>query len=203
MIYHYPLFIRLWHLLNALFILVLIVTGISMYYSGQEQLISFATSVKLHNIGGIGLTLSYLIFFVGNMVTENGKHYKIKWKGLGSDILLQLRYYLCGYFRKGKTPFPVTGDRKFNPLQALSYLLAMYVGVPLLFLTGCILLFPEIIPGRIAGISGILLTDLLHVITGFLLSVFFLIHIYMCTLGARLGNNFRAILTGWQTIEKE
>ena len=62
MIYHYQGFIRLWHLLNALFFLVLILTGLSMQYSDPDTtMIPFATSVKLHNVCGIGLTANYLI----------------------------------------------------------------------------------------------------------------------------------------------
>jgi thiosulfate reductase cytochrome b subunit len=175
-----------------------------MYYSGPEnQIIPFVSSVKMHNICGIGLSLNYFIFFIGNMVSGNGKYYKIRLKGLASAVNFQLKYYLHGYFRKGKTSFPSTENRKFDPLQAISYSLVMYTGVPLLILTGWCLLFPETIPGRISGVSGILLTDLLHVITGFLLSIFMFVHIYMCTIGTRPGSNFRAILTGWQTIEKE
>ena len=32
-VYLYPVYLRLWHLLNALFFLVLILTGLSMQYS--------------------------------------------------------------------------------------------------------------------------------------------------------------------------
>ena len=204
MFYHYPLLIRFWHLLNALFFLILLLTGLSMYFSGPDDpLISFATSVRLHNICGIGLSLNYLIFLIGNRLSGNGKNYRLNSKGFVSGIIKQFRYFMIGYFSKQKNPFPVTEDRKFNPLQALSYLIAMYVGVPLLILTGCLLLFPELLPEWKSGISGLMLSGIIHIITGFLLTVFLLVHIYMCTLGTKPGNNFRAILTGWQTVEKE
>jgi thiosulfate reductase cytochrome b subunit len=195
--------IRIWHLLNAIFILVLIVTGLSMHYSGTENpLISFARAVKIHNICGTCMTASYFIFFIGNIVSGNREHYKIKFSGLGPAIVQQLKFYLIGYFRKDQSPFPATEVRKFNPLQALTYALVMYAGVPLLALTGWFLFFPDIIPGKVFGVSGILMVDILHITTGFLLSVFLFAHIYLCTIDARPGNNFRAILTGWKAIEK-
>ena len=204
MIYHYQGYIRLWHLLNTLSFLVLILTGLSMQYSDPDTpLIPFATSVRLHNIFGIGLTANYLIFFIGNIITGNRKHYRFQWKGLRKKILLQLRYYLWGYLNKEKSPYPVTEDIKFNPLQALNYAMAMYAGVPILFITGWSLLFPETILDRIFGVSGLLVTDLVHVITGFLLSVFMLIHIYTCSIGKRPMNNYRSILTGWADVEKD
>jgi thiosulfate reductase cytochrome b subunit len=41
------------------------------------------------------------------------------------------------------------------------------------------------------------LTDLVHIIVGFFLSVFMVIHIYLCTIGKPAGTNFRAIMSGW------
>ena len=35
--YLYPKWIRIWHLLNALMFIVLIVTGLSMQYTGKEN----------------------------------------------------------------------------------------------------------------------------------------------------------------------
>jgi thiosulfate reductase cytochrome b subunit len=198
MIYHYPVYIRLWHLLNAVFMLVLLVTGLSMQYSNPERaLISFPLSVSLHNICGIGLTASYGIFLLGNHISGNRIHYRIQWKGLNQRMGDQLRYYLSGYFKGDPPPYPVTTERKFNPLQALSYALSMYVGVPLLVITGWGLLFPEFVLDRLFGVSGLILTDLLHVITGFLLSIFMVIHIYVTTIGIRPMKNFKAIITGW------
>lgn len=196
--YLYPLFVRLWHLLNALFFLVLIATGLSMQYSNPDNpVISFPLAVKMHNICGIGLSLNYLIFLVGNAVTGNGKHYRLAMKGLGKRLRLQLRHYMVGIFRKEDPPFPITEASKFNPLQAVSYAMAMYIGLPVLLITGWGMLFPETVLKSFSGVGGILLTDLLHVITGFILSVFMIVHIYMCTIGTRPGSNFVSMITGW------
>jgi thiosulfate reductase cytochrome b subunit len=189
-------------MLNALFMLILILTGLSMQYSNPDvALIPFQVSVQIHNICGIGLTASYLLFITGNIISGNGKHYRVQWKGLRKRMMIQLRYYLSGYFRGHSTPYPLSRERKFNPLQAVSYALSMYIGVPLVVVTGWGLLFPETTLDSIFGVSGLVLTDLLHVIIGFLLSIFMVIHIYLCTMGARPISNFRAILTGWHDTE--
>lgn len=204
MVYHYQGYIRLWHLLNALFFLVLILTGLSMQYSDPDApLIPFATSVKLHNVCGIGLTASYLIFFISNILSGNRKHYRFQWQGLRKKMMRQLRYYFWGYLNKEKSPHPVTEENKFNPLQAFTYAAAMYIGVPVLFITGWGLLFPVAILDRIFGVNGLLATDLVHVITGFLLSCFMFIHIYTCSIGKNPKDNYRAILTGWAEVEKK
>jgi len=203
MFYHYPVFIRIWHLLNALFFLVLILTGLSMQYSNPDQpFISFPVSVQLHNICGIGLTINYMIFFIGNISSGNGKNYRIQFRGLTKKLILQAKYYTIGYFKKAKKPFPISEDRKFNPLQAVTYMMSMYIGLPLLFITGWGLLFPESILDRIFGVSGFVLTDLVHIIIGFLLSIFMVIHIYLCSVGTKPKDNYRAIITGWGEIEE-
>jgi thiosulfate reductase cytochrome b subunit len=197
-IYLYPKYIRLWHMLNALFMLVLIITGLSMQYSSMDSsLISFPLSVRMHNVSGIGLSASYLLFFLGNYLSGNGKHYRIQWQGLKKRISIQLRYYLSGYFNRQPAPYPISEENKFNPLQALSYAMAMYIGFPFVVITGFGLLFPEIILERFLGLNGLMLTDLIHVIMGFLLSIFMIIHIYLCSVGAHPSCNFRSILTGW------
>ena len=184
--------------MNALFFLVLIATGLSMQYSNPDNpVISFPIAVKMHNIGGIGLSLNYLVFLVGNAVSGNGKQYRLVMKGLGKRLRQQLHHYLIGIFKKEEPPFPVTEARKFNPLQAVSYAMAMYVGLPVLMITGWGLLFPETVVKSFSGFGGILLTDLLHVITGFIMSVFMIVHIYMCTIGTKPGSNFRSMITGW------
>ena len=201
-IYLYPGFIRLWHMLNAIFMLVLILTGLSMQYSARDSfMIPFRISVQLHNISGIALSASYLIFFIGNIISGNRKQYRLQWQGLRKRMSVQLRYYLSGYFKKQPPPFPVSSDSKFNPLQAVTYVMAMYIGLPLVVITGFGLLFPEIILAGIFGVNGLVLTDLIHVIMGFLLSIFMIIHIYLCTMGVHPGCNFRAILTGWHSTE--
>ena len=203
MFYHYPVYIRIWHILNALFFLVLILTGLSIQYSNPDQpLISFPVSVELHNICGIGLTANYMIFFVGNIISGNGKNYRIQFKGISKQLIKQFKYYTIGYFKKEKKPFPITEQRKFNPLQAVTYMMSMYIGLPLLFITGWGLLFPETIIDRIFGVSGLVLTDLLHVITGFLLSVFMIIQSCICSIGTNPKDNYRAIITGWGEIEE-
>jgi thiosulfate reductase cytochrome b subunit len=104
-------------------------------------------------------------------------------------------------FKGEKHPFPVTEKNKFNPLQKISYILAMYVAVPLLIISGVGLLLPEITIKSLFGISGLILTDILHITMGFFLSIFMVIHIYTCTLGARPSSLFWGMISGYHREE--
>ncbi len=200
-IYFYPLWLRLWHLLNAIFIITLILTGISMQYSNvNSPFIRFDLAVSLHNLSGILLTISYFLFFAGNIFSANGKHYRLRIKGLSNKLLKQFKYYAFEVFKGKEPPYPVNVNRKFNPLQKVSYSFTMYLALPLLFVTGWALLFPEFILRSLFGFSGIFLTAQLHIVMGFLISIFLIIHLYVSTMGKTPGSNFRSIVTGWQEV---
>ena len=203
--YLYPVWVRLWHVVNAILVIILIITGVSMQYTDKENyalIVNFASAVKWHNISAVILTISYIFFVTMNIRTENGKYYRLSKKNFFSDLGKQFRYYAFGIFRHEKPPFPVTLERKFNPLQRFSYVLAMYVAMPLLIISGLGMMFPEVTINKIFGVSGLILTDILHITMGFFISVFLFIHIYTCTLGSRPSSLFRGIITGYHESDE-
>jgi len=204
--YLYPKWIRAWHVINAAMFLILIVTGLSMQYTGKENatyVVGFAKAVKWHNFAALILVINYIVFVTGNLLTSNGRFYRISRKNFISDLLKQFKFYSSGMFKGEKHPFPVTEERKFNPLQKITYVLALYVALPLLIISGIGLLLPEITITSVFGISGLILTDILHITMGFLLSIFMIIHVYTCTLGHKPTSLFRGIITGYHVSEDD
>lgn len=200
-IYHYPLWIRLWHAINGAMCLALIITGISMQFSEPERpLVRFDLAVTLHNAFAILLSINYLFFIIANRFSNNRKHYKIPEDNFIDKLLIQFRYYTIGIFQGEKAPFPINVERKFNPLQKVSYIIIMYGCMPLILITGWAMLFPEIIIKNVFGVSGLFLTDLLHIINGFIVTVFLIVHTYFCTMGANLFSTFKAMINGWAEV---
>lgn len=198
-LYLYPIWVRLWHTVNALSFLLLVITGISLHFTTSEgnSLIRFDISVGIHNVAAIILSINFLIFIIGNIISKNGQHYKNWRKNLALNLWKQGRFYVFGIFKKEPHPFPVAADNKFNPLQKISYVMAMYFLMPLLIISGMGLLFPETIAYSVFGFSGLLLTDLLHITVGFILTLFLVIHLYTCTLGEKTGSLFKGMITGY------
>ena len=187
-------------MINALMFIVLIITGISMQYTDKDStfyMVGFAMAVRWHNFAAIVLTINYVSYVSGNLLTKNGSHYKINKATFVSDLVTQSKFYAIGMFKGEKHPFPVTLKSKFNPLQKFTYVMAMYVAMPLLILSGIGLFFPEITIDRFIGISGLILTDVLHITMGFFLSIFMIIHIYTCTLGSTPTSLFTGMITGY------
>ena len=63
--------------------------------------------------------------------------------------------------------------------------------------SGLGLMYPDVIPIQIVGISGLHLTDLFHIISGFIISLFMFVHIYFCTIGKTPKSNFKSMLDGY------
>lgn len=197
-LYLYPLWIRIWHWVNALMFLVLIFTGLSMQYSDPGYpMIRFDIAVSIHNLSAVVLSFSFILFVLANSLTGNYKYYKFRQKGSMVRTIRQFMFYLLGIFQNEEPPYPVSKERKFNPLQKISYVVAMYFLMPAMIITGFALMFPEVIISNVFGISGIHLTDLVHIICGFILSIFMIVHIYFSTIGVSPLNNFKSMITGW------
>jgi thiosulfate reductase cytochrome b subunit len=199
-IYFYPVWLRIWHGVNALGIITLIITGIKMQSSFNSTAIGFNTVVNIHNFAGLIVTLSYFIFFIGNIISHNIRYYLIKPKGFLKRPAKQAQYYMWGMFHGMKAPYPLSEKRKFNPLQKYFYVLVMYLAVPLVIISGIALLFPEIIIEKVYTLSGVFVTAVIHSAMGFFISMFLIIHLYVASIGKSPLENFKSIISGWHHV---
>ena len=199
-IYFYPVWLRIWHGINAIGIILLIITGYTMQAGNESSVLGFNTSVNIHNISGIIVSANYLLFILGNIVTNNSKFYIVKPKNFLKRPMKQAYYYAWGMFHGMEKPYPLSEKRKFNPLQKYAYLSAMYIFVPFIIISGFALLFPEIIIETVYNISGIMLTAVLHSVVGFLIFLFLIIHVYVSSIGKSPKENFKSIISGWHHI---
>ncbi len=203
-LYLYPIWLRIWHWTNATLFFIQIVTGLSMHFSDPKHpFIPFATARIVHNIAGILLVFMYLDFLIGNLFTWNGKHYVIKFKGLFKRLFLQTRFYVFGIFKGEPHPFESDENSKFNPLQQLTYVFVMFVFMPLLIISGILLLFPQYAPDSIFGIGGIWTAGLLHLLAAYFFTLFMVGHIYLGTTGHSPTSNFKSMIDGYHVILHE
>ena len=199
-LYFYPVWLRIWHAVNALGIILLIITGFSLQSGIDGSFINFKLAVNIHNISGIVVTANYLLFFIGNIVTQNIKFYLIKPMGFIKRPMKQAYYYVWGMFHGMKAPYPLSEKRKFNPLQKYAYVAVMYLVLPIVIITGFALLFPEIILEKVYALSGVFITAVTHSAGGFFISIFLIIHLYVASIGKSPAENFKSIINGWHNI---
>lgn len=201
-LYLYPVCLRIWHGINALCIILLIITGISMQYGNLDYpLLPFKASVVVHNVSGIVVSIGYIFFVIFNHFSNNAQQYVPNYKGFIDRLILQAKYYLGGYFKGEAKPFPISMENKFNPLQRMSYITVMYIFVPLVVISGIALLYPEIIFNRVFNFGGVMLTALLHATMGFFISLFLIIHLYVASIGKHPLRNFKAMVDGYHRAD--
>lgn len=194
----------MWHWINAILFITLIITGLYIHYTpGWLSIFDFRISVITHNVAGLSLVLVFVFFIISNYVTGNNIHYKVKFKGLPKRLVRQTVYYMIGIFRGDPHPYSPSLTSKFNPLQQLTYIGVMLGLFPPLVITGLVLLFP-LQAAELTGTPDIIVwVALTHSILAFFSSIFILVHIYIATTGGTPWSNFRAMLTGWHYEESE
>jgi thiosulfate reductase cytochrome b subunit len=203
----YPLWLRIWHWINALLFLILVASGISLHFAGPEMsfLIPFGTARSLHNVSGLLLAGGYVAYLIYNVRSNNIRHYIPVWKGLFDRMIVQSLYYGVGIFKGAHHPIPPTEKQKFNPLQQLTYLAVMYGALPALILTGILLLVPELAPDQVLGMGGVWPVAIAHYLIGVGLAAFLISHVYIITTGETLSHNLKKMFHGLEevTVEKE
>lgn len=197
-VYLYPLWLRIWHWFNAICFFVLILTGLNLHYAGTWiSFVNFEYSRLWHNIFGILLSVNYIIFIIGNILTGNLKHYIPKISGIFERLVIQGKYYLVGVFKGESHPYHTGIEQKFNPLQQMAYLFIMYLFMPLVVISGLVLFFPETAPDTIGGMGGIWPVAIFHISIGYVLSFFMFAHIYLATHGKTVTSNFKGMIDGY------
>jgi thiosulfate reductase cytochrome b subunit len=192
----YPFWLRVWHGLHALLFCVLVFSGLRVHYSDTSfGGLSFGGAIRVHNLAGAALAALYVFFVVKNATSRNMRHYSLP-RPATRAIARQLRWYFVGMFRGDARPFERSPTQKLNPAQSASYLLVMYALTPASVLSGVALWFPQLAPAQVAGTAGVWPMALLHLATGWGLSIFLLLHLYMVTTGDTLGAYLREITRG-------
>lgn len=196
-IYLYSKFERFWHWFQAVSIFLLLLTGFEVH--GTIKLFGFKQAVNLHNI--IGLTwLGIFLFFVFWMfVTLEYRQYIPTTKKLFEVA----RHYAYGIFKGEPHPVEKSLNAKHNPMQRLTYLGLTAILLPFQMITG--LLYWGYNDWSGLGLSWMSLEviALLHLIGGFALLIFLIIHVYMVTTGHTLTAHVAAMFSGWEEVHEE
>ena len=139
LVYLQPVPVRIWHWLNALGIVTLIISGAQIRFPEYVPILgSYRAAINLHNTAGIVVALSFSIwFFYYKMLAHTlEKTYVPNTEDLTTGLFRQAVFYFLMYFFGTPNPHHPTPEHKFNPLQKSAYLLIMFLLMPLVSLTG-------------------------------------------------------------------
>jgi thiosulfate reductase cytochrome b subunit len=205
-IFLHPLAVRIWHWMNALGFIILIITGAQIRFANVIHLFSFETAVKIHSWLGFILLANYFIWLVYYLVTGNIKIYIPPLNHpieFAKKALIQAKFYGWGIMVGDENPHHSTFDNKFNPMQQVSYLMIMVALIPVQIITGLFLWDPHLFGPAVNLIGGIQIADLIHVLLWIFFSAFIIVHFYLATLGHTPMAHIIAMFSGYEEEYEE
>jgi len=195
-IYLYTRYERFWHWLQMLLIVILLVTGLEIH--GVFKWLGFQLAVEVHNFAGITWLITFAFFVFWIFTTGEWKQYIPTTR----KMLAVISYYSVGIFKGESHPVPKQKDAKHNPLQRLAYLNLTAVLLTIQMITG--FLYWGYNSWTNWGITFLSLKVIawIHIIDSFAIFSFVIIHVYMTTTGRTIFSNTKAMITGWEDVEK-
>ncbi len=198
MLYVHPAPVRVWHWVNALGFVLMVLTGLELRYPEVFPFFALQDAVNIHNyvgfvvIGNYGLWAAYYFgtlkirIYIPNLIT------------FIPNAIRQIQYYAGGIFRGDPNPHHMTPDHKFNALQQQAYLGLMLFILPVQMITGLFLWWVQGFEDYIQFFGGIKIIDTIHVILFFFFATFMCVHSYLATLGHTPFAHFKAMFTGYE-----
>ncbi len=192
----YAGFERLWHWLQALFIITLMITGFEIH--GSYTLFGFETAVRIHTVVAWAFIALIVFAIFWHITTGAWRQYQPKGD---RSIVRQARYYAYGIFRGEEHPYRKTELTKLNPLQKATYLGFKILIVPIMVTSGLLYVFYNSWQSGWTG--GLAVVAVIHTLGAFALVAFLIVHVYMTTTGETPLSNVEAMITGYEEIEDE
>ncbi len=205
-IYLTPTPVRIWHWLNALGFVALIVSGIQIRFPDYVNLLgSYKGAIRLHDTAGIVVSISFLLWLGYYLLVTRkiAQLYVPTKEDLADGLLRQAKYYFLTYFLGWENPHHVSPQNKFNPMQKSAYLVIMMVLVPLVIVSGLLLMNLAMLRPLVLLLGGIKIIAAAHFLLACGLGAFLFTHVYLATLGHTPFAHFKPMWTGWEELEDE
>jgi thiosulfate reductase cytochrome b subunit len=190
----YTRFLRLWHWLQALLVLFLLLTGFEVH--GLYTLFGYEDASTWHRLAAWALIGLWMLAWFWHLTTGEWKQYV---PSPVDRVVAMLRYYGFGIFKGEPHPFHKDRWHRHNPLQRLAYLSAHVMIGPLLWLSGLLYITYNLWP--VFGIQGLELwvVAAAHTAGAFLMIAFLIVHLYLAltTADQPLGN-LKAMISGYE-----
>jgi thiosulfate reductase cytochrome b subunit len=195
-----PLPVRIWHWLNALGFIVLILSGTQIRYVEMFNVMSFETAVRTHNWVAFTVIANYFVWLGFYLFSDKITvyHPELNMKKFFTKAIAQMQYYSYGIFTGEKSPHKVMPHDKFNPMQSITYQIVMLLVVPVQFLTGIMMWDMKRFESWIEFLGGIQVISTVHVLIYIFFISFTMVHAYMGALGNTPVTHFREMFTGYE-----
>ena len=198
LMYVHPAPVRVWHWINAVGIVLLVLTGIQIRYVEMVRIFSLEEAVNVHNYIGLVVIANYFLWVAFYFGTGKIKIYFPNLRTFVPDAIRQAVYYGNGIFKGDPNPHHMTPDNKFNAMQKQAYLGLMFLFLPAQMVTGLFMWKIKFFENYINIVGGIKIVDTVHVLLFFFFAIFLVVHSYLATLGHTPLAHFKAMFTGYE-----
>ena len=170
----YSGFERFWHWMQAILIILMLITGFEIH--GTYALFGFETAINVHTTVAWGLIGLWILVLFWHTATGEWRQYV---PAESQTMLTMMRYYGVGIFLGTAHPFHRKRAEKHNPLQRMAYLILVVVISPVIWLTGLLYLFYQ--KWAVIGLQGMPLewVALTHLLSAFAMMSFLIVHLYL------------------------
>ena len=206
MVYVTPMPVRIWHWLNAFGIVTLCVTGLQIRFPDYINIFgAYKAAIRLHNTAGVVVSVSYFLWLTYYLVIAHSliKQYVPTLEDLKTGIFRQAYFYFLTYFLGKPNPHHSSPEHKFNPMQKVTYLMIMLVLLPLVILSGVLLMYVAPLREILLLLGGIKILVGTHFLIACCFTAFLFIHIYLATLGHTPLSHFKPMWNGWEEEDVE
>ncbi len=201
-IYMYEPYRRFWHWLQTLSIVILLLTGLIIHRPDIFGAFSFRGIVTVHNVLAIILVINAALSLFYHIATDKLREFIPHPYGFFDDAILQAKYYINGIFKGEGHPFEKRPNSRMNPIQQMTYFMILNVLLPLQIITGALMWSVQKFPAFANALGGLPFLAPFHSLIAWLFATFILVHVYMTTTGATPLESFRAMVTGYEEVEK-
>ncbi|MBN1450444.1 MAG: cytochrome b/b6 domain-containing protein [Anaerolineales bacterium] len=203
-VYMYEVYERFWHWLQTVAIVVLLLTGLIIHRPDMFGAFSFRHVVTIHNVLAALLGINALISILWHLISGEIQQYIPHPYGFIDQMIAQAKYYIQGIFNQEPHPFHKTKQRKFNPLQMITYIGLLGVLLPLQGLSGIMMWLVQKVPAIQDWFGGLPFLAPLHTLNAWLFAAFIIAHVYLTTTaGIKPLDAIEAMATGWEDMEVE
>jgi thiosulfate reductase cytochrome b subunit len=197
-VYLHPLPLRIWHWMNALTVILLLITGMQFRVPGIAALGPHNPTFPVHKWAGIAMTASWFFWLIYGLASGHVfRHYTLRRQDL-TGIPGLIKFYMLTIFRGEKSPFRPSPEAKYHALQRLAYGSIMGIFTPVTMVTGLFFVSGFRIGGELLPFDTIKTIDAFHVTGLYLFAMFLVIHVYMATTGTTVFSHIKAMITGYE-----
>lgn len=175
----------LWHCVQAITCIILIITGFGMYFAELgEYLMPFEMRHNLHKLAGIVSGISFLLLFIPYHLEANRHRVHYWWR---------LALYRLGAYDN----LHQQSKQQFKPIIITRYIVIMFLVFPLVLCSGAFLIFPEMLMHSSTGFDLYYMVLFLHIACASIIVLFTFIHLYVALVDKQKATRLNGLFKIW------